>query len=66
MPGKSGFETFRALAEIDPDVCVVFTSGYERAVFPDGFFDDRRHAFLEKPYDPRTLLQTLRRALGHG
>jgi DNA-binding NtrC family response regulator len=63
MPHMSGEESFRRLQELDPEVKVLFISGY---------WDDAREqalkalgacGFLQKPYDARRLRELIARAL---
>ena len=60
MPHMSGRETFRQLRQIDPDVRVIFSSGYEEAEIAhilelDGS-ELQSVLFLQKPYVIDTLL----------
>ncbi len=63
MPGMSGPELARDLARRQPDLRVLFMSGYaENAVIREGL----RHpsaGFVEKPFSPETLAREVRRAL---
>ncbi len=60
MPNLSGQDTYRALAEIDPRVRVLFSSGYsaDSLVGTEGAL-----GMLPKPYRPQILLETVRNAL---
>jgi FixJ family two-component response regulator len=58
----SGFELGRRLAELAPNLPVVYISGYPdeeilRAPLP-------APAFLQKPFTPPLLAQTIRRTIG--
>lgn len=64
MPGLDGFEVIKALARIEPRVCVVAMSGrqfdgdLDYAVIATGLGAD---AFLPKPFRPQQLLEALER-----
>lgn len=57
MPGLSGRETLEALRELDPDVKVVFCSGFTRERVK--VEDERVCGFLKKPYRIADLAQQL-------
>ena len=62
MPRLNGPDLVIKLREMQPDVRVLFTSGYtDNAVFPAPLDN---LAFLEKPFTPATLLQAVRSAIG--
>jgi CheY-like chemotaxis protein len=63
MPGLSGRELVEELRELDPDVSVIYMSGYtqDAALYEDA--ESGRVDFLQKPFSPATLLQTVRVAL---
>ncbi|MFO0761717.1 MAG: response regulator [Byssovorax sp.] len=50
MPGMSGEETFRKLREIDPEVTVVLSSGYNEIEATRRFTSKGLAGFLQKPY----------------
>jgi CheY-like chemotaxis protein len=63
MPRIGGEEVLPEIRETHPDARVILTSGYsamDAAGRVDGVL---ANAFLEKPYSPDTLLETVRRAL---
>jgi PAS domain S-box-containing protein len=63
MPRIGGEEVLPKIREIHPDARVILTSGYS-AIDVAGRVDDvLANAFLEKPYMPDTLVDTVRRAL---
>ena len=63
MPGESGPQFYRRLAREDPELKVVFMSGYADArsgceeVLRDGL------PFIQKPFDPAALAHLIRRTL---
>ena len=60
MPRLSGQDTFHAMAEIDPEVRILFSSGYSS---DDLTGTEGVLGLLPKPYRPQILLDTVRRAL---
>jgi len=63
MPGISGMELLKPIAEFDPNLVCIIITGYatiERAVqaIKEGAYD-----FIAKPFDASTLLLTIRRGL---
>jgi FixJ family two-component response regulator len=64
MPGLSGEETFRRLCEIDPDVCVILSSGYDHVEAIRRFGDRAPAGFIQKPYRPAQLLAEIERCRG--
>lgn len=60
MPRLSGRDAFRAMKLIDPDVRVLFSSGYSSE---DVAEIDGSAGLLSKPYRPHDLLVAVRRAL---
>ena len=55
MPELDGWQTYLRIAEIDPHVKVLFTTGYAASVLPADFAA-RGARFLSKPYKPQVLL----------
>lgn len=66
MPDLDGEEAFRELRRIDPQVCVVMSSGYTESEIAPRFAGKRLSGFLQKPYTLDALSQCLRGALGAG
>jgi len=63
MPKMGGKETYRRLKEINPDVRVVFTSGYGTQDRPElRHLDDA--SFIQKPFQTEILIQKVRNKLG--
>ena len=63
MPGVGGRELARRIRELDPALPIVFMSGYTG---PAGGADLDTHGpseFLQKPFSPRVLVETVRRAI---
>jgi PAS domain S-box-containing protein len=63
MPRMGGEETFRELRRIRPDVRVVLSSGYGEQEAAERFAGAGLGAFIQKPYQPQSLVETLRRVL---
>jgi PAS domain S-box-containing protein len=63
MPEMNGKELYEKLAELRPDLRVIFTSGYsEDAISHHGVLDDGTN-FLPKPFRAEQLLREVRRVL---
>jgi signal transduction histidine kinase len=64
MPGMSGRELMRRLAEVRPSVKVLYMSGYsDEAVERHGVLDPGT-AFIQKPFTPSVLARRVREVLG--
>lgn len=63
MPGMDGEETFRRLKEIRSDVKVVLVSGYSELEVKDRFSGKSIAAFLQKPFGPAVLAETMKKVL---
>lgn len=63
MPGMNGAQTLMALRGINPDVKVIFCSGYSEAEALRSIGDQPVLAFLQKPIEINLLLKTLDNAL---
>lgn len=62
MPGMSGQEVLKELVRIDPQVRVLFSSGYSET--PPALYEARNVlGFLGKPYRPEQLGKAVRQAL---
>jgi PAS domain S-box-containing protein len=61
MPKLSGRDAFRRLRQIDPEVRVIFASGYSGEGAGDA--QDRALGFVGKPYRPDDLTRAVRAAL---
>jgi DNA-binding response OmpR family regulator len=60
MPHLSGRDTAEALQLIDPEVRVLFSSGYSA----EQLSGEGSHHFVHKPYRPRELARLVRSILG--
>lgn len=68
MPGMSGVKTHEALARLDPEVRVLFTSGHTEHLVREDFAAEQARiaGFLQKPYTLEGLEAALDRALEAG
>ncbi len=63
MPEMSGRECTKRLLEIDPNVKIVICSGYTSGENGKDYTVRGAKAFVAKPYEPVSLLATIRRVL---
>ena len=63
MPVMGGKETHRRLQEIDPDVLVIFTSGYGPYSRTDFNYLGNEY-FIQKPFQTEVLIQAIREFIG--
>ncbi len=64
MPQLRGFELARRVGQLHSDLSVVFMSGYsEEALVENGLLSEPNVSFIQKPFDPETLVATLRQVL---
>ncbi len=63
MPRMDGVQVLKELQQLDPDVCVLFSSGYHSDREVDQLLAAGARAFLPKPYRPCDLVQTIRQVL---
>lgn len=66
MPKMGGEETCRRLREMDPDVRVLVTSGYDKGKANGSLERLRPDGFLPKPYDMETLVDAVFEIIGEG
>ena len=59
MPGMSGEETFVQLRQIDPNVRVILSSGYNQIEATQRFIGLGLAGFIQKPYDAETLIESI-------
>ena len=64
MPRMGGEDTFSALRQINPDVRVILSSGYNAQTATQRFVGKQLAGFIQKPYSPATLQQQLQAFLG--
>ena len=60
MPRLSGEETLALLREVNPDVRVLFMSGYNRREVVDSMADSRFLSFIQKPFTLDSLREQLK------
>lgn len=59
MPDMNGYETYQALRQVNPQVRIVLSSGYdEEAVLRQ--FEEGLVGFLKKPYNLGALIKTVK------
>ena len=63
MPGMGGMETFEALKALNPDVKVIFSSGYSLNRIAREIMDKGCMAFIQKPFNIETISQKIREVL---
>jgi CheY-like chemotaxis protein len=63
MPRMGGEDTFRELLQIDPDVKVIMSSGYNKFEVMSSFNSKGLAGFIQKPYQIEKLKEELRKAL---
>jgi CheY-like chemotaxis protein len=63
LPGKTGLQVFEDLRKIDPEVCVVFASGYALEGDASPLLAAGGRAFIAKPYRPGELMEAVRKAI---
>lgn len=63
MPGMDGFETLRALKEIDPAVPVIFLTAYADIQSAVEAIKNGAHDFVTKPADMESLTLLIRKAV---
>lgn len=63
MPELTGFEMAKMMLEIKPDLPIVLTSGYSDIVSPDEAKRAGIREYLEKPFDARSLANTITNVL---
>ncbi|MCR9122373.1 MAG: sigma-54 dependent transcriptional regulator [Phyllobacteriaceae bacterium] len=63
MPGMDGIELMRRALEIDPEFPVILVTGHGDVELAVQCMREGAYDFLEKPYAPSRLVETVRRAL---
>ena len=59
LPDRNGYETYAALKEINPDLIVLFCSGYSHDSQKEILLNDNAVDFLQKPYRKDDLLRKI-------
>jgi len=63
MPKMDGEQTFRELRKMNPDVCVILSSGYNEQEATERFKGKGLAGFVHKPYLPDALEKAVSKAL---
>ena len=66
MPGLNGIETLKALRQIDPEVCIILSSGYSQQQITQELKVNGRTGFLAKPYNVDALVEKVWQYLPDG
>ena len=64
MPRLNGNEVFDAIRERDPDVAVLFMTGYDDELLQDALSGDTHVGWIQKPFTLRALTDRLMQLLG--
>lgn len=65
MPVMSGIETYEKLRELDSNVTIILSSGYDEKVSTINTDADNALKFLRKPYALDALLSCIQDAINH-
>ena len=63
LPVMTGTDEFMKLKEIDPNVKVVFASGFFEPDIKSELLKNGGYGFIQKPYEPNDLLRMIRQVL---
>ena len=63
MPKLTGLQVFQEMQKLDPNLCVIFSSGYTMDKDSDQLLVAGARAFIPKPYRPDDLIRTVRQVL---
>ena len=66
MPGMGGKKCLEELLRIDPDLRVLFASGYSSNGLNLGETGTGARGFVKKPYDAKDILTAIRKVLDEG
>lgn len=66
MPVMNGVKAYQIIKQIDPDIRVLFTSGYTGEVLDRELIEAKNVRLLHKPVPPDTLLKAVREVLDAG
>jgi PAS domain S-box-containing protein len=64
MPGMSGYDLAQALLRSQPDLRVIFTSGYTEGAIASQNVLNAQASYIQKPYTPEVLAEKVRDVLG--
>ena len=64
MPHMGGEATFREMRQVQPEIRVILSSGYNEQEAMSRFMGKGLKGFLQKPYGPRELLAKVQSVLG--
>ena len=65
MPRMGGEETYKALVELNPNVRILLSSGYNEQEAVGRFAESGLAGFIQKPYTPTELITVVRRISGN-
>lgn len=66
MPGMRGLELANRVAELHPQICLIFMSGYsEDALLENQLLSPKNTILIQKPFDPEDLAQKIRESLSN-
>ncbi|RPI02231.1 MAG: PAS domain S-box protein, partial [Ignavibacteriae bacterium] len=63
LPVLTGTDEFKKLKEINPNIKVIFASGYIEPDTKSELFKDGARGFIQKPYEPNDILRIIRHTL---
>jgi len=63
MPGMNGRELADCLTRLQPEVRVIYMSGYTGQIMGENGVIDTAVAYLQKPFTREHLIQTVRQVL---
>lgn len=63
MPKKAGYQIFKDLKELAPDISIIITSGFDKDVRVEEMLKQGAESFIQKPYTLRNLLTVVINAL---
>jgi DNA-binding NarL/FixJ family response regulator len=66
MPKKSGKDAYDEIKEIEPDIKVIFASGYASDTIYKKTLSNNNVMLISKPYLPTNLLTMVRSVLDQG
>ncbi|MFA6008484.1 MAG: response regulator [Desulfobacteraceae bacterium] len=63
MPGMTGIDTYYELKKINPDIKVLFASGYRKNLDVNVIIEEGRSSFIQKPFKMEQLTQEIGKLL---